>query len=289
MKLGYNMKNTSITSDHIWSFDRIFTKHIANTINAVGKDNLTTLLINLIKFRIKIDAAIIIIYRPDSKPILLRSTFKEKRAKLGLTNYINGTYVLNPAYLSFKKGETRGIKQVTEISGKDCIKSAHFMNYRIKEAHDEDLGFLTEGWPERLEEISILIDLPNKEMGELAIFKKKISGFSDNEIKTLKILEPLVHSIFKNHWATVRTLKVEENKVKKQIDRYENFGRNILSPREIEVAKLIFKGHSGNSIAANLDIALTTVKSHRKNIYKKLGIGSQQELFSRYIDSLTLQ
>ena len=90
MKLGYNMKNTSITSDHIWSFDRIFTKHIANTINAVGKDNLTTLLINLIKFRIKIDAAIII-YRPDSKPILLRSTFKEKRAKLGLTNYITGT------------------------------------------------------------------------------------------------------------------------------------------------------------------------------------------------------
>ena len=102
----------------------------------------------------------------------------------------------------------------------------------------------------------------------------------------MKILEPLIHSIFKKHWATVRILKVQENKVTQQINRYENFGRNILSPREIEVAKLIFEGHSGNSIAANLDIALTTVKSHRKNMYKKLGIGSQQELFSRYIDTL---
>lgn len=288
MTLGFKMKNSTLTLDHIGSFDRIFTKHISNAIDAVGKDRLPTLLIKLIKFRIKIDAAILIIYRPESKPILLNSTFKEKRAKLGLNNYINDTYVLNPAYLSFKKGETRGITKITEISGKDSIKSVHYTKYKIKEARDEDLGFLTEGWPERLEEISILFDLPNKEMGELAIFKKKISGFNKSDLNTLQVLEPLIYSIFKNHWSTARQNIICEKSLSNKNKRYDSFGENTLSPREMEVAKLIFEGHSGNSIAANLDIAITTVKSHRKNMYKKLGIGSQQELFSRYIDSISL-
>jgi len=282
------MRNSTLTLDHIGSFDRIFTKHLSNAIDAIGKDRLPALLFKLIKFRIKIDAAILIIYRPKSKPVLLSSTFKEKRAKLGLSNYINDTYVLNPAYLSFKKGETRGITKITEISGKDSIKSAHYTNFKIKEARDEDLGFLTEGWPERLEEISILFDLPNKEMGELAIFKKKISGFNKTDLNTLQILEPLIYSILKNHWTTTRDNTIFKNTRSNQNKRYENFGEKILSPREIEVAQLIFEGHSGNSIAANLDIAITTVKSHRKNMYKKLGIGSQQELFSRYIDSISL-
>ena len=288
MTLGFRMKNSTLTLDHIGSFDRIFTKHISNAIDAVGKDRLPNLLIKLIKFRIKIDAAILIIYRPESKPILLNSTFKEKRAKLGLNNYINDTYVLNPAYLSFKKGETRGITKITEISGKDSIKSVHYTKYKIKEARDEDLGFLTEGWPERLEEISILFDLPNKEMGELAIFKKKISGFNKSDLNTLQVLEPLIYSIFKNHWSTARQNIICEKSLSNKNKRYDSFGENTLSPREMEVAKLIFEGHSGNSIAANLDIAITTVKSHRKNMYKKLGIGSQQELFSRYIDSISL-
>ena len=95
------MANSTLTTDQIWSFDRIFTKHISNTINAIGKEKLTHLLVKLIEFRIKIDAAIMIVYRPKDKPILLSSNFKEKRAQLGLRNYINDTFVLNPAYLSF--------------------------------------------------------------------------------------------------------------------------------------------------------------------------------------------
>ena len=43
------MKNSTLTLDHNGSFDRIFTKHISNAIDAVGKDRLPTLLIKLIK------------------------------------------------------------------------------------------------------------------------------------------------------------------------------------------------------------------------------------------------
>ena len=47
-----------------------------------------------------------------------------------------------------------------------------------------------------------------------------------------------------------------------------------LSAREIEVLKLITKGLINKEIAENLNISLTTVISHRKNITEKLGIKS---------------
>ena len=47
-----------------------------------------------------------------------------------------------------------------------------------------------------------------------------------------------------------------------------------LSPREIEVLILITKGLINKEIADKLNISLTTVISHRKNITEKLGIKS---------------
>lgn len=45
-----------------------------------------------------------------------------------------------------------------------------------------------------------------------------------------------------------------------------------LSPREIEVLKLIAKGYINKEIAEELNISFNTVLTHRKNITSKLGI-----------------
>lgn len=50
--------------------------------------------------------------------------------------------------------------------------------------------------------------------------------------------------------------------------------QEILSPREIEVLVLITKGLINKEIADKLNISLTTVITHRKNITEKLGIKS---------------
>ncbi len=49
---------------------------------------------------------------------------------------------------------------------------------------------------------------------------------------------------------------------------------DLLSPREIEVTKLLIEGLINKEIAARLDIGVTTVITHRKNIFEKLGIRS---------------
>ena len=54
--------------------------------------------------------------------------------------------------------------------------------------------------------------------------------------------------------------------------------KSILSPREVEVLALLAQGFINKEIADKLNISLTTVISHRKNITEKLGMRSVSAL-----------
>ncbi|MBP6508824.1 MAG: response regulator transcription factor, partial [Opitutaceae bacterium] len=47
---------------------------------------------------------------------------------------------------------------------------------------------------------------------------------------------------------------------------------NTLSPREIEVARLVTEGLSSKEIASQLGLSVRTVEKHRANIMDKLGV-----------------
>jgi DNA-binding NarL/FixJ family response regulator len=55
----------------------------------------------------------------------------------------------------------------------------------------------------------------------------------------------------------------------------------ILTPRELQVLKLIAEAHTSKEIAAELVISVKTVERHRKNILDKLGMSDRVEL-TRY-------
>jgi two-component system response regulator NreC len=55
-------------------------------------------------------------------------------------------------------------------------------------------------------------------------------------------------------------------------------GRETLSPREIEVLRLIAAGHTNREIAERLVLSVRTVESHRANLMGKLGLHSRAEL-----------
>ena len=59
-----------------------------------------------------------------------------------------------------------------------------------------------------------------------------------------------------------------------------------LTVREIETARLILQGFSSKAIAQQLGISPETVKVHRRNVYRKLGISSQTQLLSIYLKQL---
>jgi len=50
-----------------------------------------------------------------------------------------------------------------------------------------------------------------------------------------------------------------------------------LSPREVEVLKLLAEGHVYKTAAAQLDLSIDTVRFHIRNIYEKLHVHSKSE------------
>ena len=66
----------------------------------------------------------------------------------------------------------------------------------------------------------------------------------------------------------------------RQPDHVRKLGE--LSEREREVCELLLKGHSAAQVGAELHISRHTVRNHMKAIFRKLDVGSQLELISRY-------
>ncbi len=62
---------------------------------------------------------------------------------------------------------------------------------------------------------------------------------------------------------------------KKESNRYD------LSPREIEVLQWLTKGYSIKVIAAEMNLAFDTIRSHLKNIYSKLHVNCGKEAIAK--------
>jgi LuxR family transcriptional regulator, maltose regulon positive regulatory protein len=54
-----------------------------------------------------------------------------------------------------------------------------------------------------------------------------------------------------------------------------------LSPRELEILRLIAEGCSNQEIASRLVITLHTVKKHSSNIFTKLGVNRRTQALAR--------
>ena len=53
---------------------------------------------------------------------------------------------------------------------------------------------------------------------------------------------------------------------------------DLLTPREADVMELLQKGYTNAQIAHELSIGLETVRTHTRNIFRKLGIASRRDL-----------
>jgi ATP/maltotriose-dependent transcriptional regulator MalT len=64
------------------------------------------------------------------------------------------------------------------------------------------------------------------------------------------------------------------------------FERYNITPRDQEIIGLILQGCRNQEIADQLFISLTTVKTHLRNIYGKLGINNRYKLIALYRNAI---
>jgi DNA-binding CsgD family transcriptional regulator len=61
-----------------------------------------------------------------------------------------------------------------------------------------------------------------------------------------------------------------------------------LSPRELEIARMVAKGYPNKTIASVLDISSWTVASHLRRVFSKLGVSSRAAMVARLLDDAAI-
>jgi DNA-binding CsgD family transcriptional regulator len=236
--------------------------------------------------------ALSVAYQRVGPPNYVFDTFSGPRAKQAVQLYVAGTYLLNPVYNAYLAGLKPGVYMIRDLAPDDYFDSGLYRTLNIRRHEDEELGYRTHGWPEGMEEAVIAIALSGGRMAEISLSRiRSEGGFDTDAIARLERAFPLIAAIFRRLWAHLSRDEPRSptGGASGTIDHlFDDFGRGLLSPREREVAMLILKGHSSESIGYHLGISTATVKTHRQKLYAKLNLSTQQELFSTFLRGLNL-
>ena len=259
---------------------------ISDFIQTVGSDSFFLDFGEVIRRIAPYDGLIFFLYRPGAAPVILSNAGLGGSYQQGLDNYLDHTYLLNPVYQAFKSGIESGVYLMSEIlpdGHSDQICAVEFeINIDVKET----IGYLTPGWPKHMEELMLLINLPDGSMIEVTVLRKRRIGFSGSEKLDMRQVFPVAAAVFQRHWQLMNQ-DFSTHASRPSLDSsFDEFGADILTDRENQVVKLVLTGHSSESISLRLGTSVPTIKSHRRNIYSKLEIGSQAELFARFIGFL---
>jgi DNA-binding CsgD family transcriptional regulator len=245
--------------------------------DAIGTDQFGRRLVEALQQVLSFEWWMVMIYHPHANPDMLDENFTGSWRERGLTTYVGAFFVLDPFYIVSRSLDHPEVCRLGDIAPDGFLESeyhrAHYATGRI----GDEIGFL---WP--LEPgITFAVSLERSENGPL---------FSARDVRNLEAVQPLLAALARRHWAATKPraaggMPLELGRLVQQAAA--EFGREVLTPRECDVVKLVLRGNSTKSISQALGISPGTVKVHRENIYAKLRVSSQAELFNLFIASVS--
>jgi DNA-binding CsgD family transcriptional regulator len=245
--------------------------------DAIGTGQFARRLIDALRLVLPFDWWMVMVYHPQANPDMLDENFTGSWRERGLTTYVGAFFVLDPFYIMSRSLDHPEVCRLGDIAPDGFLESeyhrAHYVTGRI----GDEIGFL---WP--LEPgITFAVSLERSQNG---------TPFSADDVRNLETAQPLLYALARKHWAAshARSVGVVPLELGRLVqEAAAGFGRDTLTPRECEVVKLVLRGYSTKSVSQSLGISPGTVKVHRENIYAKLGVSSQAELFNLFIASVS--
>ena len=215
-------------------------------------------------------------YPYAQRPILLYDGLGGLSSPEVMQNYLDGTYLLDPAYTACVQQVPSGFYRMSELAPDAFFEGEYFNSPFVHPCISMDSGSLAE-------EALFFARLPSGFYATHSIMRSHGRGpYTVREVAALRALAPAVVAAMRRHWCNLTVAHAEgpADAIEPILDR---FLPGLLSPRERSVVELVLRGHSSASIGVRLGISEGTVKNHRKHIHAKLGISGQAELFALFI------
>jgi DNA-binding CsgD family transcriptional regulator len=250
---------------------------LGDLLSRVGRPDFPDSFAATIRRLAPFDYTVTFAYHGPAIPICLHHTFGPRQFDVHVREYEIGPYLLDPFYKATAAGIRSGVHRLGDLAPDQFYKSEYYKSYYVQTGPVDEVAFFTPG-KDNWVVVTSLMRAPSH------------PAFSAHDLRTLRTVESLVGRILEAHWRTDERLKaasqVEDEKevLRRTVqEALKSRGMPSLTPRELEVVGLVLEGHSSESIANLLGISAGTVRIHRKNIYAKMRISSQRELFSIFV------
>jgi len=248
---------------------------LSRAIDATGQTGFLPNLLEYLRVDVPFVGVLLLLVDQNNRLIHIFDTIRTPY-RIELDMYLDGVYQLDPFYTRFCKDRKTSAMLIRDVAPDRFNLTEYYQRYyRNIELKDE---------------MAIFTDLQG---GRFLFFSISRRGgeprFRRRELKSVVRDLPVLASLCRRHFAepSYNQETLSDNADERRMEyALERFGESALTPREHEVAVHILKGHSSKSLAREIDISPETVKIHRRNIYRKLGISSQSELFLRFLNTL---
>lgn len=259
------MNSVSRPTAQMPSFD-VWNAALAQAANAIGSRAFPDALAAALRLLAPFQMMNGFIYSPDGHAFDLYNEKIVAERSLIVDRYLAGAFVLDPFYDAIRADSSPRIIVMREIAPDDFAQTEYFrLHYATTEILDE-IGFVL-----------------TLESGYIAVLSLSRTGsaalFSEEDLQRLRSAALLVCALGSRHWFHVSGLSLAI----KNAAPAARIEHPLLTKRELEIVTLILKGHSNLSLAAVLELSPNTVKVHRRQIYSKLNISSQAELFRLFL------
>ncbi len=254
---------------------------VADLMDNNDSEHLPSLLVNAINRLVKIEAVMLVLERRDNLPLLIFDLgIPDKDRSSYIDAYFSGAYLLDPLCLLSDDQITPGVYLLSEIAPDDFYQSDYFKVYYQKISLVDDVYFIVS--PKDDVNFSFAVGRHDKNQ-----------KFTEHELELLRSINPVVQVVLNKYWRNIweaKALTKNDNlPMRTKVEAaFNTFGASVLTDRERDVVHLLLKGHSSKSAARKLAISPDTVQMHRKNLYAKLDISSHSELFSLFIEALSM-
>jgi DNA-binding CsgD family transcriptional regulator len=234
---------------------------LGEIIGAIGEPGFPSHVAGALRRFTDFDLAAVVLHRDRHDAHILSDNFDQIGCRQGIETYAQATHRLNPMLASRRPAAVRA----RDFPHLPAARLAAMQRHIVR-ADDEELGYRTLGWPPRHEEIGLYFEGWGGVI-ELGFYRARARRAAPSgTLQALTALRLSIAAAFERHQALTR----------QPADWHAP-----LTAREREVGELLLLGCSSDAVALRLGITRHTVKDHRKHIFRKLGITSLAELFSR--------
>ena len=237
---------------------------VGQMIDALDQPNFWTQLVRLLDQYVPCDSWVALLFSSEHRPLV----FAECPGADGtpdhlFQDYLNGLYLLDPFYIASREHSRTGLFRLAEVAPEHFELTEYYQRYfRLNVVADE---------------IQFNCHLPDGRTLCLSLGSKQ--RFDPQQIALLSLIQPWVLSLLRQR------LPYEVDQVRAPEPPIGDDWGAQLTARELDVGRLMLSGYSSKEIARKLEISVETVKVHKKHIYSKLGIKSQSELFSIFLQA----